>query len=326
MAKYSPSLALLLAAALAALPATLCAAKKKAPVTRIKPAVKSEPAPAPGPPKPAATPRPRMEDLDRILAQGETDGLPLAARGAIVIDALTGVPLYEKNADEPQFPASATKIMTALLVIEAGDLDREVECTLEDSKVGESSLNLKPGQRFTRRQMLYGLMLKSANDVAHALARDNAGSKEAFAQKMTLRAAELGAKTTHFTNPNGLHDLVHFCSPRDLAFITRAAMQQPLFRQIVSTRSYNWVTETEVRLLSNHNRLLDRLPGCTGVKTGYTIPAQQVLVSALLRDHREVIAVVMHTDRPGIWEDSILLLSYGLLRPPGAAVTVVERK
>ena len=82
---------------------------------------------------------------------------------------MTGKTLYEKNADAPQYPASTTKIMTALLVIEAGDLDHEVECTLEDSKVGESSLELKPGQRFTRRQMLYGLMLKSANDVAHAL-------------------------------------------------------------------------------------------------------------------------------------------------------------
>ena len=326
MVKSSPSLALLLAAVLAALPSAAPAARKKAPVTKIEPADETGPPPTPRTAKPAATPRPRMEDLAQILAQSDTDGLPLAARGAIVIDAHTGATLYEKNADEPQFPASTTKIMTALLVIEAGNLDQEIECTLEDSKVGESSLNLKPGMRFTRRQMLYGLMLKSANDVAHALGRDNAGSKEAFAEKMTRRAAELGAKTTRFTNANGLHDLVHYCSPRDLALIARAAMQQPLFRQIVSTRNYNWITETAVLPLHNHNRLLDRLPGCTGVKTGYTIPAQQVLVSALLRDHREVIAVVMHTDRPGIWEDSILLLSYGLLHPPGVAVTAVERK
>ena len=327
MAKSSPSLALLLAAALAALPSAAPAARKKAPVTKIqkpaekkaRPADESDPAAPPRTPKPGATPRPRMEDLAQILAQAETDGLPLAARGAIVIDALTGAPLYEKNADQPQFPASTTKIMTALLVIEAGNLDQEIECTLEDSKVGESSLNLKPGMRFTRRQMLYGLMLKSANDVAHALGRDNAGSKEAFAEKMSRRAAELGATNTRFTNPNGLHDLVHFTTPRDLALITRAAMQQPLFRQIVATRTYNWVTETAVLPLTNHNRLLDRLPGCTGVKTGYTNPAQQVLVSALLRDHREVIAVVMHTDKPGIWDDSTLLLHYGLLHPPGVA-------
>ena len=322
MAKSSPSLTLLLAALLAVVPATLHGAKKKAPVTRIQPpapakkkasAALATPSVSALPGMPAATPRPRMEDLGQILAASETAGLPLAARGAIVIDAHSGAALYEKNADEPQFPASTTKILTALLVIEAGDLDREVECTLEDSKVGESSLNLLPGQHFTRRQMLYGLMLKSANDVAHALGRDNAGSAAAFAEKMTRRATELGAKTAHFTNANGLHDLVHFCSPRDLALISRAAMQQPLFRQIVSTPSYNWLGADGVaRALSNHNRLLERFPGCTGVKTGYTNPAQQVLVSAALRDGREVISVVMHSDKPGIWDDSTLLLSYGL--------------
>ena len=319
MAKSSPSLTLLLAAALAVLPATLHGAKKKTAVTKIQPAVHTKRTPAPDaqpptvPPLPAATPRPRMEDLDQILAASDTAGLPLAARGAIVIDAHTGASLYEKNADEPQFPASATKILTALLVIEAGDLDREIECNLDDSKVGESSLGLKPGQRFTRRQMLYGLMLKSANDVAHALGRDNAGTMPAFCQKMTRRAAELGTKSAHFTNANGLHDLVHYCSPRDLALIARAAMQQPLFRQIVSTRSYDWIgTDGVARPLSNHNRLLQRFPGCTGVKTGYTNPARHVLVSAALREGREVIAVVMHTDKPGIWDDSTLLLSYGL--------------
>lgn len=317
MAKSSPSLTLLLAAAFAVLPATLHGAKKKKAVTKIQPAKTKPPT---DPARPAATPRPRMEDLDQILAASETEGLPLAARGAIVIDAHTGAALYEKNADEPQFPASATKILTALLIIEAGDLDREIECTLDDSKVGESSLELKPGQRFTRRQMLYGLMLKSANDVAHALGRDNAGSIQAFTEKMTVRAAELGAKSAHFTNPNGLHNLIHCCSPRDLALIARAAMQQPLFRQIVSTRSYDWVgADGAVRPLTNHNRMLQRFAGCTGVKTGYTNPAQHVLVSAALRDGREVIAVVMRTDKPGIWDDSTLLLSYGLLRPPGAA-------
>jgi D-alanyl-D-alanine carboxypeptidase (penicillin-binding protein 5/6) len=204
--------------------------------------------------------------------------------------------------------------MTALLVIEEGNLDQEVECTLDDSKVGESSLNLKPGQRFTRRQMLYGLMLKSANDVAHALGRDNAGSIEAFAEKMTRRARELGAQNTHFANPNGLHDKEHYTTPRDLALIARAAMQQPFFRQVVSTREYGWTVEGAIDPLHNHNRLLERFPGCTGVKTGYTIPAQQVLVSAAMRGNQEAVSVVMHTDKPGIWNDSMLLLTYALDR------------
>src|ERR1700734_3523183 len=164
MAKSSRSLSILLAALLMAPSAPLTAARKRAPRPQVGQAT---PAPA------SRIPAPTFE--------GE---LPLAAKGAIVIDAFTGETLYERNADEPQFPASTTKIMTALLVIEAGDLEREVEVTLEDSKVGESSLELKPGQLFPRRQMLYGLMLKSANDVAHALGRDNAGSIEAFALKM----------------------------------------------------------------------------------------------------------------------------------------------
>jgi serine-type D-Ala-D-Ala carboxypeptidase (penicillin-binding protein 5/6) len=291
MAKSSRSLSILLAALLMAPSAPLTAARKRAPRVRTE---EGNPTPAPRIPPPTV--------------EGE---LPLAAKGAIVIDAFTGETLYERNADEPQFPASTTKIMTALLVIENGDLDRELEVTLEDSKVGESSLELKPGQRFTRRQMLYGLMLKSANDVAHALGRDNAGSIEAFALKMNQRAQELGASSTHFVNPNGLHDLAHYTTPRDLARIARAAMQQPLFRQIVSTRDYDWLVDNESHPLRNHNRLLERYPGCTGVKTGYTYPSQQVLVSAAMRDHREVIAVVMHTDKPGIWDDSTLLLDYG---------------
>jgi D-alanyl-D-alanine carboxypeptidase (penicillin-binding protein 5/6) len=253
-------------------------------------------------------------------AEDDAEEMPLAARGAIVIDALSGATLFEKECDSQEFPASTTKIMTALLVIEEGDLDREVEVTIEDSKVGESSLEIKPGDRFTRRQMLYGLMLKSANDVAHALGRDNAGSIEAFAEKMTRRARELGAVSTHFTNPHGLHDPQHFTTPRDLAVIARAAMQQPLFRQIVGTEKHPWVTDTEVRELSNHNRLLTRFAGCTGVKTGYTRPAQQVLVSAALRDNREVIAVVMHTNKPGIWNDSTRLLTFGLEHTPAGTV------
>lgn len=269
--------------------------KKKRTVPRTTPAV------TPAPPPPNAQPD----------ANGE---LQLAAWGAIVLDALTGKVLYEKNADAPQYPASTTKIMTALLVIEEGNLDQEVVCDIEDSKVGESSLELKPGQHFTRRQMLYGLMLKSANDVAHALGRDNAGSIEAFAEKMNRRAKELGAQNTHFANPNGLHNPDHYTTPRDLALIARAAMQQPFFRQVVGTREYDWKVDGAVNPLRNHNRLLERFPGCTGVKTGYTYPSQQVLVSAAMRGNHEVISVVMHTDKPGIWNDSMLLLSYGLDR------------
>jgi D-alanyl-D-alanine carboxypeptidase (penicillin-binding protein 5/6) len=247
------------------------------------------------------------------LAPGE---LPLAAQGAMLIDALTGKTLYEKNSNQPFYPASTTKILTALLVIEAGDLNRVVTVEPEDIKVEPSSLDMKPGDKFTRLQMLYGLMLKSANDVAQALARDNAGSVAAFAKKMNKRARELGAVSSNFENPHGLHNRNHFSTPHDMAQIARAAMEQPLFRKIVATVNYDWVTETATVPLRNHNRLLGQFPGCTGVKTGYTVPAQQVLVSAALLNGREVISVVMHTDHPGIWEDSKLLLTHGFSNLP----------
>ncbi|MEA3207764.1 MAG: hypothetical protein QOE70_821 [Chthoniobacter sp.] len=313
MASPLPNTLCLLAVLLALLPAEAGAAirKKRKPPEPAK-AQTNRPDPTPEPrTRPDATPQPRNYHK---LAEGE---LPLAAKGAIVLDAYTGQPLYEKSADLINFPASTTKIMTALLVIEAGNLDQEVEVTVEDSKVGESSLNLLPGQHYTRRQMLFGLMLKSANDVAHALGRDNAGSAEAFAERMTMRAWELGATNTSFRNPNGLHDPQHFTTARDLALIARAAMQQPYFRMVVSTKTYPWVAPPNAAWeLRNHNRLLFQFPGCTGVKTGYTYPSQQVLVSAAMRGQREVIAVVMHTDKPGIWEDSKLLLTYGFENPP----------
>ena len=244
--------------------------------------------------------------------------LSLAAQGATVIDGYSGLPLYEKNANGRFYPASSTKILTALLVIEAGDLDREVVIEPVDTQVEPSAVGFKPGDRFTRRQMLYALMLKSANDVAQALARDNAGSIAAFAEKMTRRAEALGAVSSHFMNPHGLHNPQHYTTPHDLALISRAAMDQPLFRQIVGTVSHPWVTPTGVVELRNHNRLLGNFEGCTGLKTGYTVPAQQVLVSSALRNNREVISVVMHTDKPGIWEDSKLLLTYGFSHLPVA--------
>ncbi len=268
-----------------------------------------------------ATPTPRTSPtpaVDPYTAAPED--LPIVANGAFLIDGWTGETLYERNPDERYYPASTTKILTALLVIEAGNLDQEVEITYEDSKVGESSLEIRPGDRFTRREMLYGLMLKSANDVAHALGRDNAGSIEAFAEKMTNRARELGAKNSRFTNPHGLHDIEHYTTPRDLALIARAALQQPFFRRVVSTQSHPWTGPNGLMQLRNHNRLLTRFPGCTGLKTGYTVPAQQVLASSAQWGTREVVSVVMHTNKPGIWEDSEMLLRYGFAHLPALEI------
>jgi serine-type D-Ala-D-Ala carboxypeptidase (penicillin-binding protein 5/6) len=261
-----------------------------------------------------------------LLAQGaRSQELPLAAQGAAVVDSYSGEFLYTKNPDAKEYPASSTKILTALIVIEAGNLDQVVTVAPEDTKVEPSSLNLKPGQQFTRRQLLFGMLLKSANDVAMCLARDNAGSVPAFAEKMNLRAAELGATSSHFVNPHGLHDPNHYTTAHDLVLIARAAMQQPMFRQIVSTIYYTWRTPNgEVDELRNHNRLLRHFAGCNGLKTGYTRAAQQVLVSSALRGGHEVVAVVLHTDKPGIWVDSKTLLTYGLIKLGCPAEDIVD--
>ena len=261
-----------------------------------------------------------------LLAQNaRCQDLPLAAQSAALVDSYSGEFLYTKNPDAKQYPASSTKILTALIVIEAGNLDQLVTVAPEDTKVEPSSLDLKPGQQFTRRQLLFGMLLKSANDVAMCLARDNAGSVPAFAEKMDQRAAELGATNSHFVNPHGLHDPNHYTTAHDLVLLARAAMQQPLFRQIVSTIYYTWRTPNgEVDELRNHNRLLRHFAGCNGLKTGYTRAAQQVLVSSALRGGHEVISVVLHTDKPGIWVDSKTLLTYGLIKLGCPAEDIVD--
>jgi D-alanyl-D-alanine carboxypeptidase (penicillin-binding protein 5/6) len=265
-------------------------------------------APANGTPKKVAlTPAAEKSSADKEPA--------VVAGSAALIDSFTGEFLFLKNENAIQYPASSTKILTALLVIEAGDLDKLVTVDISDTKVEPTKLDLKPGEQYTRRQLIYGLMLKSANDVAMALARDNAGSIEAFAAKMTRRAAELGATNSHFANPNGLHDPSHYTTAHDLALIARTAMEQPFFRQVVGTIYYTWKSPTGVvEQLRNHNRLLRHFAGCNGLKTGYTRAAQQVLVSSALIEGHEVISVVLHTDKPGIWEDSKALLTYGLIK------------
>ena len=255
--------------------------------------------------------------------------LNVVAQSAAVVDSYSGDFLFAKNENAKQYPASSTKILTALIVIESGDLDHLVTVDLADTKVEPSSLGLKPGEQYTRRQLLFGLLLKSANDVAMALARDNAGSVSAFAEKMNLRAAQLGATSSHFVNPHGLHDPNHYTTAHDLVLIGRAAMQQPLFREIVSTVYYTWRAPSgQIDQLRNHNRLLRHFAGCNGLKTGYTRIAQQVLVSSALRGGHEVISVVLHTDKPGIWDDSKTLLSYGLIKlgcPADAIVDTTDR-
>ena len=166
--------------------------------------------------------------------------------------------------------------------------------------------------------MLFGLMLKSANDVAHALGRDNAGTMEAFAEKMTRRARELGATRTSFRNPHGLHHVEHFTTARDLAIIARAAMQQPFFRQIVSTRGYRVGPPGRRDLgAAQPQPPARRVPGLhRGSRPASPIPRSTPWSPPRCATGREVIAAVLYDTRQGKWEDSKLLLTYGFNHPP----------
>ena len=229
----------------------------------------------------------------------------LSAQRAILVDAATGRVLYEKDADEQSLIASTTKIMTGLLAAESGRLQEAFQVPPEAVGIEGSSLYLKAGEKLTLEQLLYGTMLRSGNDAAMALALALAGNEEAFVAQMNEKAAALGLQGTHFANPHGLDNDGNYSTARDLAKLACAALENPVFRQVVSTREYAFGN----RCLVNHNKLLWRYEGAIGVKTGYTKAAGRLLVSAAERDGRRLVAVTM--DAPNDWADHTALLDYG---------------
>lgn len=231
---------------------------------------------------------------------------PVSAGGAALIDAETGTVLFSHNADERRLIASTTKIVTALVVLEScADLDEQLQVPAEAVGVEGSSMYLQAGQSVTVRDLLYGLLLKSGNDAAVALAIHCAGSVEAFSVKMNEKAAALNLKNTSFANPHGLNAEMHYSSARDLALLTRAALRNDAFSHIVSSKyaQINGIT------IKNHNRMLWSYPGADGVKTGYTVNAGRCLVSSATRDGMRLIAVTLN-DRND-WTDHTAMLNYG---------------
>ncbi len=245
----------------------------------------------------------------------------ISARSAIVVDAASGRVLYEKDADRKSLIASTTKIMTGLLAAEAGNLEEPFEIPPEAVGIEGSSLYLREGEVLTREQLLYGMMLRSGNDAAVALAIATAGSVEDFVVRMNERAAELGLSGTHFANPNGLDDEDNYSTARDLARLARAAMENKTFAGVVGSKQYRFGN----RVLVNHNKLLWRYEGAAGVKTGYTKAAGRLLVSAAERNGQRLIAVTI--DAPSDWADHKALLDYAytacprtVLIPAGARI------
>jgi D-alanyl-D-alanine carboxypeptidase (penicillin-binding protein 5/6) len=243
------------------------------------------------------------------------EGIPkTSAASVLVVDANTGKILYEKNADQVRPAASTQKLLTALIVAESGFLDRQVTVQPTDTMADPVKLNIKAGDTYQRIDLLRALLVKSPNDVARCLARDNAGSVEVFAEAMNRRAQQLGAVHSHFVNPNGLPIPGQYSSARDLSLIARAAYANPTIRSIVCLPQLVFrYANGRTRELENTNKLLRRVPYCNGMKTGYTEAAGKCLIASGTRPGKDVIVVVLGDSSSRVWRDASALLSWGLV-------------
>lgn len=234
----------------------------------------------------------------------------ISAKSAVLIDSASGRVLYEKNAYERLPMASTTKIMTGLLACESGKMNEIVTTSPFASGTEGSSLWLKIGEKQTLLNLTYGLMLKSGNDAAIAIAEHLCGDINAFSLKMTERAKQIKAYNTQFKNPNGLDCEGHYTTAYDLALISREAMKNKVFRKIVATKKYAIPMEGEEwdRALTNHNKMLWRYEGCNGIKTGYTKKCGRCLVTSAERN-AGLICVTLNA--PNDWSDHTELLDYG---------------
>ncbi len=235
------------------------------------------------------------------------------AASAIVIDASSGKVLHALNADQKRAVASTQKLMTALLVAEAGGLDKPVVIEKSDTWAEPSKLDIRAGEVYKRGDLLRILLVKSMNDVARALARDNAGSVEAFAKRMNAKAQQLGMTSTNFVNPNGLPAPGQHSTARDMAKLAAAAYKVKAIREVVSIRELSWQhPDGRVSEFHNTNRVLGSMKACNGMKTGYTQAAGFCLVSSASSGRRDVISVVLGDAKAYVWKDSERLLSWGL--------------
>ncbi|KAI7259557.1 hypothetical protein KC345_g10284 [Hortaea werneckii] len=255
--------------------------------------------------------------------RAENSSLSTHARAAALIDVESGRIIYSSRGDEPMLIASLTKIMTALVAIENGDLASKVKVGKNAFAKEGSSLYLKQGEEMTLEDMLYGLMLRSGNDAATAIAEHVGGSEQGFVYLMNAKAEELNLTHTHFANPHGLDAEGHYSSANDLAVLTAYALHNPVFKEIVATKEktadnpyekwdYKW---------SNKNKMLRLYEGADGVKTGYTKKALRCLVSSATRNGQQLVAVTLNDGND--WNDHAALLDFGFNHYP--LKTLVER-
>lgn len=235
-----------------------------------------------------------------------------SAETACLIDVDTGRILYEKNADKRMRIASLTKIITAWIAVRSGKLDQVATASQNAVRQEGSSIYLAPGEKQTLRALTYALMMRSGNDAATTIAEFLDGSTEKFAEHMNRDVRGLGLTHSHFVNPHGLDHDEHYSTAHDMAVITAAALHNPEFKKIVSTRAYTipWQGQKWDRKMRNKNKLLWMMDGADGVKTGYTKKAGRCLASSATKDGHQVALVVLRDGND--WVDSMHLLTYGL--------------
>lgn len=245
---------------------------------------------------------------------------PIAAKAALVMDGVTGRILAAKNPDERRAVASTQKILTALVALESGPLSDPVTVVSADTRVEPSKVYIREGETYTRAALIKALMVKSGNDVAKALARDVAGSEEAFMARMNARATSLGMRNSFFRNPHGLTEEGQYSTARDIAILAREAYQSPVIRGFVRTKSYTFSRPSgDTKTLTNTNQLLRKLSYCTGMKTGTTNASGRCLVSTGELDGRLVVIVVLGASNEStLYQDSEALMRWSLERTEAA--------
>lgn len=250
-----------------------------------------------------------------------TKAISTSAKASILINADTGEVIYSQNQNEKLPMASTTKIMTALLLCEEGNMEKEITVTPQMVKVEGTSMGLLGGDKVTYKALLYGMLLASGNDAANVTAYALGGTIDGFVNMMNQRAKELGLNNTHFETPSGLDGDEHYTTAEDLANLARVCMDNPLFKEAASTKAITleYGNPPYRRTLTNHNKLLKIFEGAVGVKTGFTKKAGRCLVSCAEREGKRVIAVTLKD--PNDWEDHINLLNYGLEKVKTTVIT-----
>lgn len=256
-----------------------------------------------------------------ISAEGQTAQAPassqaqpnITAKAAILVDGWGRV-IFEKNADQRLPSASTQKLLLGILVSERGNLNGSMTIEEPDTWAEPTIMGIKPGQVYTRGDLLKAVLIRSSNDIARALARDHSGSVSNFAGAMNQKARSLGMSNSYFTNASGLPTPPgQYSTARDLSKLGLAALRKPVIRDAVQTKTHTFrFSNGTTKTLNNTNQVLKHFPYCTGLKTGYTNAAGRCLISSATGNGRSVVAVILGSTSPAVWSESEALLRYGL--------------